>query len=86
MAPDGGMGVVPTEEAGDGRRAGEENMFTTVVGTGEAGFAGVARDVGFDRDFVAWFEVFDGGVDGHDLRNGSVRTSGAVDRERNERT
>lgn len=67
MAPDCGVGNVATEEAGDGRCGAEEDGFAAVVGACEAGEAGVAGDVGFDGDFVAGFEVRDGGVDSENL-------------------
>lgn len=67
MAPDGGVGDVATEETGDGRRGAEENVLAAIVDTGEAGTAGMARDIRLDSDFVAWFEMLDGWMNGDNL-------------------
>lgn len=72
MAPDGGVVNVAAEEAVDGRGGEEAHVEAAVVAACEAGFAGVADDVGFDGDAVAGAEVRDGGVRGEDDAGGFV--------------
>ena len=57
VAPDGRVVDVAAEQAVDGRRGEERNLFTSIVSAREAGFASVADDIGFDGDAVAGFEV-----------------------------
>lgn len=72
VAPDGWMVDVAAEEAVDGRGGEEAHVEAAVVAAGQAGFALVADDVGFDGDAVADLEVFDRGVLGDDDAGGFV--------------
>ena len=72
MAPDGRVVDVATKQAVEGGGRGEHDFLAAVVAAGEAGFAFVADDVGFDGDAVAHFEVFDRGVDGENDAGGFV--------------
>lgn len=53
MAPDGGVGDIAAEKTWNRRGREEEDFFTSVVATCEAGLAGMAWDVRFDCDTVA---------------------------------
>lgn len=72
MAPDGGVVDVAAEQTIDGRGGQEENIFTAIVSSGQAGFAGIADDVGFDSNAVAWLEGLHVGSYSNNLAGGFV--------------
>ena len=72
VAPHCGVGDVAAEEAVHGRGGEEAHVDAAVVAAGEAVFAFVADEVGFDCYAVADFEVGDGGVGGDYYTGGFV--------------
>jgi hypothetical protein len=67
VAPHRRVDNVSPQQTGHGGRRAEEDVLAAVVPPGQAGRAGVAGDVGFDGDFVAWLEGRYGRVDCYDL-------------------
>lgn len=67
VAPDGGVVDVAAEQTVDWGSGEEEHVFTTVVPSRQAGFAGVADDVGLDGHPVAHTEGLHIGANGDDL-------------------
>jgi hypothetical protein len=61
---------ISTEKAVNRRSAQENYVGATIVATGETWFAGMAGNIGLDRDTISGDEVFDRGVNSDDLSGG----------------
>lgn len=63
VTPDGGVVDIATQQTVDRRGRQEGNVLATVITARQAGFAGIADDVGFDGNTVAGLEMGDIGGD-----------------------